>query len=219
MKVNRYWPCLFLFIYCSQYAQASGKLAQVKIELVKNFIIFQAQIGVSNPLNFIFDSAAGPTVVDSATAQKLNLIFSKSVHVGTASRTIDVKNSDQYQLTVGDILVKIDLVALELDHLSKYLGIEIDGILGVDLMKAFIVETNIDSHHINLYALRRYTYNGSGTILELTKFPSKHLGSKCCTSSRKNTEKMLVLKIDTAYPDFVILSPRGLITMNRNGTK
>ncbi len=216
MKPSRFFSFICLLSCCFHLSHANEKLAQVDLKLVKNFIVFQAQIEDSRPLNFIFDAAAGPTAIDSTTAQELNLIFSKSAHVGTASRTIKVKNSDEYDLIVGGVVVGMDLVSIDLDHLSKYLEIRIDGILGVDLLKAYVVETNIDSGCMNLYRQERYNYQGFGQVMALTKLSSNHLGLACAVSLRKGLEKQLMLKIDTAYPDFVILSPKGMTVMEVN---
>ena len=129
-------------------------IEKVPIRLIDNLIFIELQINDSSePLNFLFDTGAGVTVIETKIAEKLQLNISGETEVGTSGKTLNTKESFPNKLTIGEKLNldDITLVMMDLSHINNYFKSDVDGIIGYDLLERVITETNIDSFEMRFF--------------------------------------------------------------------
>jgi predicted aspartyl protease len=177
------------------------------IKLVGNLIFVEVSVNdFASPLNFLFDTGAGITVIDTEVAEKLALNITGESKIGTAGRTVVAKSSDLNTLKMGDIILldSITLDIMDLSHISQYLRYRVDGVIGYHLLAQLIIETNITNKEIRFYAVQDYSYPGKATGIELIPLESNQFGIPSTVSpSRKAAEIELILKIDTGGEDYL----------------
>jgi predicted aspartyl protease len=195
---------LLSFLSCSVFAQ--NLIDKIPINLIDRLIFIEIKLNDSEPLNFMFDTGAGITVIDTETASKLNLSTSKEVKIGTAGKTLKSKISENNEIFVGKNLKldSLELALIDLSHLSKYFKTKVDGIIGVDLLNQAVIETNIDSMEFLLFSQENYKYNGIAEPLELIGLESNHLGLPIEITPKGSKESIsLIIKIDTAAANYL----------------
>lgn len=102
-----------------------------------------------NPLCFVFDTGASSTVIDSASAAAIGLEPTRSTVAMGSSGKVRTGRRAGNRVTVGDrVLDDVTLVFVPLDHLSRRVGRQIDGILGFDLLSRYTV--TVDNSHRRL---------------------------------------------------------------------
>lgn len=128
-------------------------VAVLPFRLNERHIIISAQISnTADSLHFIFDTGAEVTTLHEGTAKKLDL---KGRQEGGVSGTNDV------MIKVGTITLNVlYLDRIRLPYVKAYLEnlqefrkgtIPIDGIIGVDLLKAYIVKIDYENRQLLLY--------------------------------------------------------------------
>ncbi|MDA1182770.1 MAG: retropepsin-like aspartic protease, partial [Bacteroidetes bacterium] len=108
------------------------------------------KIDDSGPLDFIFDSGDGITVIDEEIAEDLELVKHKVVlNEGTVYGALIKHNT----IEVGGFLIEknIKVYSTDLDHLEISLGRNIDGILGYDLLMHHSIRIDYDTHNFEIY--------------------------------------------------------------------
>lgn len=180
---------------------------RIPIRVVGNLIFIELHVNnCEEPLNFMFDSGAGIAVIDNKVANELKLDISGTSKIGTSGKTIETKESSSNELTFSDKFkaADISLILMDLSHISEYLKVNVDGIIGFDLLKSAIVETNIDEMEILLFKNVNYKYSGNANPLELIELESNHFGLPV-ELKLKGREKIitLVVKIDTGAANYL----------------
>jgi hypothetical protein len=187
---------------------AQNLIDKVPIKLIDRLIFIEIKLNNSEPLNFMFDTGAGITVIDTETANKLELATSKEFKIGTAGKTLNSKISENNDLFIGQNfrLDSISLALMDLSHLSNYFKIKIDGIIGIDLLNKAVIETNIDSMQFLLFSTENYNFNGIAEPLELIGLESNHIGLPIEIITKGSKKSIsLIIKIDTAAANYLTL--------------
>ncbi|MEP2025052.1 MAG: aspartyl protease family protein [Reichenbachiella sp.] len=130
------------------FAQTPTK--SIPFELFGDHIIIQLSVDGSEPLDFIFDSGDGITVIDEEIADQLHLVKEKVVlNQGTVSGALIKHN----KLEIGDYLLEknIKVYSTDLDHLEISLGRDFDGIIGYDLLHHHAVRIDYDNMKFEIY--------------------------------------------------------------------
>jgi hypothetical protein len=148
---------------------ASGTSAlKIPFELFGNLVLLQVRVNDSDSLRFILDTGADTSVIDAQQAKALRLKpqgkMVGSGGGGTAEATFTKGVSINLQ---GVQLLDQTIYVLPLESLSA-LGRKIDGVLGNDVLKEFVVEIDYLAGTINLYEPQSYRYSGSGEFIPLT---------------------------------------------------
>ncbi len=195
----------FLFI-SSPTIFGQQLIDKVPIKLIDNLIFMEVRLNNSAPLNFMFDTGAGVTVINTATANQLQLPISKEIKIGTSGKTILSKISENNELFISEKF-KIDSVSvalMDLSHISEYFKTEIDGIIGIDLLNETILETNMDAMEMRFFSNSDYTYSGQAEPLKLIGLESNHLGLPIEIVPKGKKESIaLIIKIDTAADNYL----------------
>jgi hypothetical protein len=154
-------------------AQKAGEPGPVVIpfELVTRHILIRVRINNSAPLWFIFDTGDKVAIVDIGRARSLGLNLQGETNVGGAGAgTLKGSYVRDASLNVVGVEGKSQpvVMAIPLDGLQPRFGHDIDGIIGADFIKQFVVEVDYPARVLRLHDKDKFAYSGSGEILPLT---------------------------------------------------
>lgn len=134
-------------VFCGN---AQMPITTIPFELYGDHIIIKVSIDDSEPLEFIFDTGSGLTVLDVDVAEKMNLNMKKVEFNQTKSTWHLIKHNT---LAINHFLMEknIKVYTTDLNHLEISLGHDIDGIIGYDLLFHHSVHINYDDKTMNIY--------------------------------------------------------------------
>lgn len=119
----------------------------------------------------VVDTGASTTVIDRRAASDLRLKTAEGVDVLTQGGTVGALSLGQVNLTLGAArgvtLTTEDALALDLGALAAGLGERIDGVLGYDLFRRYVVEFDHAGKQVSLYEPSRYEPPRGGETLRL----------------------------------------------------
>jgi predicted aspartyl protease len=138
-------------------APADSAAGEVPLEMAGvdgTAVLVAVHINGRGPFDFVLDTGATVTCIDSPVAQQLEL----PAEAGNLGFGADVSGTGRVQMVGIDSLrlgraLAADLTAcvLELEHI-RALGIEADGLLGLDFLKQFHVAIDFDRGVLHLTA-------------------------------------------------------------------
>jgi hypothetical protein len=152
-------------------AQKAPDPVVIPFELVTRHILIRVKINNSGPLWFIFDTGDKVAIVDLQRAKSLGLTLQGEVNVGGAGAgTLKGSTVRDASLTVIGVEGNLQpvLLAIPLAGLEPRFGHDIDGIIGADFIKQFVVEIDYPARVLRLHDKNKFVYAGSGEILPLT---------------------------------------------------
>ncbi|MFL6227864.1 MAG: aspartyl protease family protein [Pyrinomonadaceae bacterium] len=147
---------------------ASGTDAlDIPFELYANVIFLRARVNGSEPLSFIFDTGAGINVVNASRAAGLSLArASGGVTAKGTGGTVEGTLATGATVALPGVEAFGQRIAvLPLDSLEPHVGRRVDGILGYDFIKQFVVEIDYERKTISFHDPRTYQYRGRGAII------------------------------------------------------
>jgi hypothetical protein len=172
------WVLLFLVSnQNTAYAQTikdvhNNKVAQVEIpfKYINGFIVLDVVFQKIIPLRFVFDTGAENTILFKREyAELLRIPYQKRIKIigSDMSSEIFANVCHSVFLQVTNLqAVKYNMIVLEEDYLylEEYIGSSIDGILGADFFKNFVVKidykrevlTLIDPMHFRKDVVKKY---------------------------------------------------------------
>ena len=139
---------LSLAISCTVFAQAP--ITTIPFELFGDHIIIQVSVDDSEPLDFIFDTGSGYTVIDDDVAKSLNL-SGKEIEMNQASSAWHLIKHNTIAINHFLMEKNTKVYSTDLDHLEISLGMDLDGIIGYDLLRHHSVYINFDTKTMNIY--------------------------------------------------------------------
>ncbi|MFT6868198.1 MAG: putative aspartyl protease [Cyclobacteriaceae bacterium] len=133
---------------------AQSPVATTPFELFGDHIFIKLSVNGSEPLDFIFDSGSGITVIDTDAALSLKLDLSHKETVAGAQASIQGAKIKHNKINMGDIKIEGDvtLEAFDLTHLGISIGKNIDGIIGHDLLHHHVARVNYDDMIVEIYS-------------------------------------------------------------------
>jgi Aspartyl protease len=143
----------------------------IPFELVTQHMLIRVQINNSGPLWFILDTGDKNAIVNLRRAKSLGLTLEGEVNIGGAGAgTLKGSMVRDASVTVIGVEGKPHpvVLAIPLDGLEPRFGHDIDGIIGADFIKQFVVEIDYPARVLRLYDKDKFAYSGSGEILPLT---------------------------------------------------
>jgi hypothetical protein len=149
-------------------------------ELSGGIIIVRATVDdFTDSLNFIMDTGSGGISLDSTTADKLHLatVLSERVVKGIAG-VKPVRFIYNQKLNLPGLVVRnLDFHTNDYEILSEVYGLKIDGIIGYDFLRQFVLEINYDSLTMNVYRPGKLRYPEGGFFMrpEFSTLPMVHL--------------------------------------------
>lgn len=131
-------------------AQSPKKITSIPFELFGDHMFISVSVDGSRPLDFIFDTGSGLTVLDKVVADELKLTGKKAQLNEVQSQLELIKHN---RLDINGFLMEsnINVYAADLNHLEISLGRDFDGILGYDLLHHHTVHIDYDNLTMDIY--------------------------------------------------------------------
>ena len=143
---------LILLAVLSIPGSAQHTKEELPFTLQENLIFIKAKVNGSRELNFLFDTGAGVTVLNTSTAKTLQLKIGGESVIGTSGNSVKSLTAVENTISLGKVqLQNVDLEIFSIDHLSEYLKMPLDGIIGYDLLRNFVTQVDIQSMTIILH--------------------------------------------------------------------
>ena len=167
-------PKIFIYIFftLSFYAKAQSsyklgdnvKSQKIEFELINNVILIPIEVnGVA--LKFLLDTGVSKPIIFNFIkgSDSLKILNSEKIKIkGLGDGDyIDALRSSHNTFKIGEAINTDQTLFAVFDsriNLAPKLGTPIDGIIGYDIFKDFIVEINYASRYIKLYNPSRYKY-------------------------------------------------------------
>jgi len=147
-----------------------GLLASISLQLYGNVIVTEISVDESVPLNFIFDTGAGGTVINARTADRLDIVGDETVSREGATGMAEIMQSNDHIVYVEDIRFQdVTLGIAELGHIEKRIGTPIDGVIGWLILSQYAVRIDYDTMLIEIYDNNKFEYDfgDSGYTLDV----------------------------------------------------
>jgi predicted aspartyl protease len=147
-----------------------GLLVEIPFQLHGSTIVVELSVDESTPLNFIFDTGAGGTIISARTAASLGIVGDETVSREGATGIAEIIRSTDHIVDVGELRFKdVTLGIAELDHIEKRFGMPIDGVIGWEILSQYAVRVNYDTMRIEIYDNNKFDYDfgDSGYPLEV----------------------------------------------------
>ncbi len=160
---------IFCVLNSTGYSQ-NLKSFSIPFQTSNNLVIVQATVNGSKPLSFILDTGASGTVISENAAKDLGLKLEGQADASTQGGSIEaafVKNVS-LRLSKDVELPNLTLAAIRLSGLEAGLGRKVDGILGFEIFKRFVVEIDYASKLVKFYEPRNYKYAGRGKTVSIS---------------------------------------------------
>src|SRR5262245_26484302 len=141
-------PVLAAFLALSAapaYVSATAPATTIPFELANRHIIVKVSVNKSRPLSFIFDTGADAAIIRMDPAKELGLKLEGSVRTGGAgegTQSGQLVRSATWSLVGLESFKQPVAIALPMPELPAGMGREIDGIIGGQFIREFVVELN-----------------------------------------------------------------------------
>ena len=149
----------------------------IPFELVNRHVIVKATVNKSRPLSFVLDTGANLAIVRSDVARALNLRLAGSVTSRGAGPGVQAGNrvsGATWSLVGLETFAQPVAFALPLPELAPALGTDLDGIVGGEFIKQFVLEVDYQARAIRLHDPSSFTYAGRGETLPIEFTPGGH---------------------------------------------
>ena len=153
---------------------AAAQPATIPIDVYSNHVYVKV-CAHDRPLDFILDTGAGATFLDLHTAERFGIKLSNGfLGRGAGAGTIAGAQLEGTNVRLaGSSLVQTVPSALDLSRLPPREGHRMDGILGYDFIKRFVVAIDYVKQELRLYDARTFRYDGPGASIPVT-FSGNH---------------------------------------------
>ena len=157
-------------VQLDESTRGEGLIAEIPFQLHGSLIVTELSIDESTPLNFIFDTGAGGTIINESTAASLGIVGEETVsrQGGTGMATVEL--STDHTVHVEDVSFQdVTLGMVDIDHIEKRIGMPIDGAIGWLVLSQYAVRIDYDTMLIEIYDNNRFEYDfgDSGYTLEV----------------------------------------------------
>jgi hypothetical protein len=174
---SRLLSALVLALVCPSITAAAGDaiiidpdLAQdIPIRLSPLHVFFDVRINGSEPLNFAFDTGSPMPVLDEDVARRLGLEGEGEFNIGGGGAGT-LKASKVRDLSFEFPGVECrgrQAVVTRLSMLGQVGGESVDGILGYDLMRDFVVEIDYAASRMRIHDPDTFEYQGDGHAIPI----------------------------------------------------
>lgn len=155
----------------TQQDHASAQQDQaIAFELYDNFVFIQVRVNGSEPRSFLLDTGASASFLNEAlaTSLRIGVKHQHESNIGTGEASTRLGFSKNVTLSLSGVDVPAKSVAVvPLADLESTVGRPIDGILGADLFKRFVVTIDYAARNIILEDPKLYANHGNGELIPL----------------------------------------------------
>ena len=217
---------IFILLLCpavvsmADVSFASGNSAlKIPFKLWNNHIYIQTNVNNSKPLWLLLDTGA-PNIINRRHTETLGLkLTPRGQAGGVGEAVVDVWTTENVSFTLPGVVYsnqKVGVVALEnVEECANKITVDpqgiitkrqqlaegdeyqsIDGVLGTEFLKTFVIEIDYAAQLINLYDPKSYQYNGSGEMISL-EFSGIHIFTRAPVTIKARTFSNKRFMIDT----------------------
>ena len=142
--------------------------ATIPFELFGEHIFIKLSVNGSEPLDFIFDTGDGLTVLNIETAREMDMVSDGKVKKTSAGGSVTGALLKHQKVELGGQPVNdIEIYETSLNHLEISIGRSIDGIIGYDVLDKYAVKIDYTQNEFVLYDENAFLYNGDGKSFDL----------------------------------------------------
>lgn len=155
------------------------RVASFPFEMIGNYVVIQAKINGSTPLNLILDSGLESTVITELYEDDelfLNLADTVPLQGLGNGSDLNALFSNDNTLKIKKLQiknVKIYLLPKDAINFSMILGRKVNGIMGWDIFKHYVVEINYTSQKVTIYDPESYQAPDKYEYLPMETFLNK----------------------------------------------
>jgi len=149
----------------------------IPFELVSRHIIVPVRVNRSRPLSFVLDTGATRAIIRMDVAKELGLSLEGNVSGGGAGegrQTGQLVKGATWSLVGLERVSQPVVLALPMPELSPALGRDVDGIIGGEFLRQFVVETDYQARFIRFHDPRTFVYHGAGEMVPIEFTPDGH---------------------------------------------
>ena len=154
-----------------QQRSPGGGTSRDPVRAVANrHIILKVSVNRSRPLSFVLDTGANSAIIRMSVAKELHLALQGSVNAtgaGAGSQAGSRVEDATWSLVGLERFTQPVSLALPLPDLPSALGRDVDGIVGGEFIKQFVVELDYQARLIRLHNRATFAYQGRGEVLPL----------------------------------------------------
>jgi predicted aspartyl protease len=138
-----------------------------------NAVLVAAQIN-GQPANLLLDTGAERSFIDYGFASRAGLALTDSQIVRRVYSSEEGKIVRPVEIEIqSSRLADVELVATDLGGTSEAIGLQIDGVLGIDLMRQFVITINYSAGSVDFNPRGRIL--DPGTMIKLESFRNLYL--------------------------------------------
>ncbi len=148
----------------ADYTFAGGKtVTTIPFELINNHIYVRARIDGQGPYRMLCDTG-GANVVTPTLARSLGLKSEGALQgKGVGEKSEDFGLAKTETLQVGDVTLRDQLFyVFPMEQLHAVEGIPVNGLVGYEIFKRFVVKVDYERHEITLTEPASFAYHGDG---------------------------------------------------------
>lgn len=160
--------CFICNLFNYALAQTNVPVAKIPFELEGEHIFIRLNIEGSSELDFVFDTGAGSTVINSELVKRLNWESDKTTSLDGASGETELRKFNNKDIILQSLtLTKVDLLSTSLNHFEESFGRHIDGIIGYDFLKKYVIEINYNTFELIVFNSKKYRHHGIGAMKKI----------------------------------------------------
>jgi hypothetical protein len=134
----------------------------IPFEFEFNQIVLRVRVNNSAPLRFMFDTGAGISLLSTRKAADLKLKQVDTVKATGVGGSLEGSLANGVSLSVPGVAVLNQRLALLPLDVPFCEGKDIEGIIGYDFIKEFVVEIDYETRTLSLFDPSNYRYKGHG---------------------------------------------------------
>jgi hypothetical protein len=149
----------------------NARPVEIPFELISKHIFLKIKVDNSRPLTFIFDTGDQVAIIDMERARELGLRLEGELKVGGVGPNkltgAYVKGSS-FTLPGLEGFSQPVRIALPLGRMAPKIGHDIDGIVGSEFIRQFVVEVDYQANVIRLHDKDTFVYSGNGQAIPIS---------------------------------------------------
>jgi len=116
-------------------AKRDASSSEVPISVYRGYLtVVEGAIGNLNNLHFLIDTGSSPTIIDARLANEIGMAQAPA-RLGLANRTVLAKQGTLAAIRIGSLRANsVPVLVHDLSGISRSLGSQIDGVIGLDLL-------------------------------------------------------------------------------------
>ena len=165
--MKRFLLLASVFVFFQGFGQTP--ITSIPFDLHGDHIFIKLSIDGSDPLDFIFDTGDGLTVLDLNVAQQLKLDLEHIQYHESVQGLISGALIKHNTLGIQDLVMEknIKVYATSLNHLEISIGRNVDGIVGWDLLRHHPVRLNFDTNTMDVFNQNSFPKEGEAIPFSL----------------------------------------------------